>query len=428
MLFYFFYFLLSIPLFILIHIYKFFNKKIYNHFKKEASSFKNVLEKLSYIDRKNIDVLIFHAASAGEFEQLKPILKRINRSKYFIIQTFTSPTIFEKESNSILFDVCCYHPYDFFWKSYSFFSKIKPQAYVITRHDIWPSHLYILNKLKIKTFYINANMHMNSLWINVFLKPFSKYIFKNLNFCLVPSQKIKNEFIKIYNPNQIHIMGDTRFDQIIDRRNQNNEIELLKLICNQSFNIIFGSYDQYDESMIIESLSCHYPEGDKSLTKNNHKIILVPHEIHNNEINAMALKLKNNGFKPYLYSKLNQEESKKINLLFIDVVGILADIYKYTQLAYVGSGFNDGVHSVIEPGIHGNVVSFGPNIELLDEAKYMHKNKIGYMIKNSQNMIDFINLNRDYQVIERLSKEIQKYIYQHQGTSDKIIQFIESKL
>ena len=27
------------------------------------------------------------------------------------------------------------------------------------------------------------------------------------------------------------------------------------------------------------------------------------------------------------------------------------------------------------------------------------------MIKNSQNMIDFINLNRNYQVIERLSKD-----------------------
>ena len=43
---------------------------------------------------EEIDVLIFHAATAGEYEQLKPILKKINRKKYFIIQSFTSPTIY----------------------------------------------------------------------------------------------------------------------------------------------------------------------------------------------------------------------------------------------------------------------------------------------------------------------------------------------
>ena len=41
-------------------------------------------------------------------------------------------------------------------------------------------------------------------------------------------------------------------------------------------------------------------------------------------------------------------------------------IYKYTKLAYVGSGFNDGVHSVIEPAIYKCAVSYGPNIELLN--------------------------------------------------------------
>ena len=97
-----------------------------------------------------IKILIFHAASSGEYEQLKPILKRINREKYFIIQSFTSPTIYNKESKSNLFDVCCYHPYDIWWKSYSFFKRIKPDIYCITRHDIWPIHLFMLNFFKIE--------------------------------------------------------------------------------------------------------------------------------------------------------------------------------------------------------------------------------------------------------------------------------------
>jgi len=428
MIFYFFYFIGSPFLFCLLYIFKFFNKKIHIHFKNEKKSFKNVIQKLSNVDRTKKNILIFHAASAGEFEQLQPVLKKINRNKYFIIQTFTSPTIFEKESASALFDVCCYHPYDFFWKSHSFFSKIKPKAYIITRHDIWPGHLFILNKLKIPSFYINANLHNNSLWLNNFFSYFSKSIFKNLNFCLAPSESVKNKFIQIIEKKKIYIIGDSRFDQIIDRKNNNTQIPYLNNILDQSFNIIFGSYDDYDEKIIINSLLKYYSNGDNSLQNKNHKIILVPHEINNQKINNMIYKLEKNNFKPYLYSKIHNNKNKSINLLIINKVGILADIYRYTQLAYVGSGFSDGVHSVIEPGVYGNAVSFGPNIELLDEAKYLHKHQIGYMVKNSNNMLNFFNLHKDCDALNILSEEIKKYIYKQQGSSDKIVQFIKRNI
>ena len=68
------------------------------------------------------EILLFHAASAGEYEQLQPILRLIDRKQYFVVQSFTSPTIYEKvNSSSNLFDIACYHPYDFFWRSWFFF-------------------------------------------------------------------------------------------------------------------------------------------------------------------------------------------------------------------------------------------------------------------------------------------------------------------
>ena len=57
------------------------------------------------------------------------------------------------------------------------------------------------------------------------------------------------------------------------------------------------------------------------------------------------------------------------NILIVDIVGILADLYKYSSVAYIGGGFSRGVHSVIEPAVYNNFIGFGPNIEMLDEAK-----------------------------------------------------------
>ena len=44
--------------------------------------------------------LLFHAASAGEYEQLKPILTKVDRNIYFIIVTCMSPTIFNQLSKN----------------------------------------------------------------------------------------------------------------------------------------------------------------------------------------------------------------------------------------------------------------------------------------------------------------------------------------
>ena len=427
MIFYSFYFLLSPLLFLFIHFLKFFDKKIKDHIKHEDASFNNVLDMLSSVNRNEKKVLIFHAASAGEFEQLKPLLQKINREKYFVIQSFTSPTIYNKESTNDLFDISCYHPYDLWWKSYKFFSKIKPEAYIITRQDIWPAHLFIANRLKIKIFYINANLHNKSIWIKPFIKQFSKTIFKNLFLCLVPSKNIYTKFLQIIDTNKLVITGDSRFDQVIERAQRSNRVNYLPENYSQSFNIIFGSYDRYDEKYILYALKKMYIDGDHMLEKLNHRIILVPHEINTKTISRIKNSLNSLGFTYSLYSKLDKD-SNKSRVLIVNQVGILADIYKVCKLAYVGSGFSDGVHSVIEPGVHGCAVGFGPNIELLDEAKSIYKKNLGIMIKNKNEMLSFLNLFNQKEVLDKLGNDIKKYIMRKSNASRKTISIIEKEI
>ena len=81
------YFLLSPIIFIILIIASLFNKKIYEHLIHQKRTINDVLGK------KLQNPIIFHAASAGEFEQIKPLLR--DRPKGTpIIQTFFSPTIY----------------------------------------------------------------------------------------------------------------------------------------------------------------------------------------------------------------------------------------------------------------------------------------------------------------------------------------------
>ena len=141
-----------------------FNVKIRKNYYNSYKQFFDLFNSLKNVQGKKI--ILLHAASTGEFEQLQPILKQIDRKKYFIVQSFTSPTIYEINHSESLFDYKCYHPFDIFWISYMFFKILKPEKYIITRHDLWPGHILNARKFKIPIYYINANVHKNSIWYN----------------------------------------------------------------------------------------------------------------------------------------------------------------------------------------------------------------------------------------------------------------------
>ena len=219
MFFYLIYLVISPWIWILLHTVGWLNPKIRLHLIQQYPILFRAAKSIK-INKKT--VVIFHAASAGEFEQLKPILRKMDRNKYLLVQSFFSPTIYNKESDSPLFDICCYHPFDFPWSAWIFFKMINPEYYIITRHDIWPNHVLVAKQLKINVILINANLHNNSYRLKPISKNANRWIFSKFDKILTGSDRLK-ENLKILAPeNKIHVTGDTRFDQVLERKNLNS--------------------------------------------------------------------------------------------------------------------------------------------------------------------------------------------------------------
>ena len=124
--------------------------------------------------------------------------------------------------------------------------------------------------------------------------------------------------------------------------------------------------------------------------------------------------------------KPNTDDNK---IIIIDEVGILPELYQYTKIAYIGGGFGKGVHSTTEPLVYNNIVCYGPNIDILDEAKEMYKEKCGFIINNSSELINNIVLPQfqngkgtddGYKMRLEIEKNIKQYINE-KGTSSKKI-------
>ena len=379
-------------------------KNLINGFKTRANARKYIKQQAS-----NKDVIIMHAASAGEFEQLKPILRDIDRSRYFIIQTFLSPTIYEVESKNPLFDVCCYHPLDFPIAAFVFFKIFKPKIYLTTRHDIWPHHLVIAKLLNIKCYLINANLYENSNRFNPVFKSFNKFIFNKFDKILTGSEKLKNTLSKLIPSNKITVTGDSRFDQIAYR--VKNSIEFNQF-NNESKYIILGSIDSKDFPIIKDAMAnfknkCHY--------------IIVPHEVDPDSIRKIEILLDDIQVNYIPLSQTANTNIENYDCIIVDYLGILLDLYKYADIAYVGAGFSHGVHSVIEPLAQNCIVCYGPKIDILDEAVEITTSQIGHLINNSTELLNIFKLMNDEKLLKENQKSGLDYIKTKMNASKEIL-------
>ena len=99
------YWLFSPILWFIIILSSFFNPKIRHHWLNERKTW---LSTKKICKNNNKCIVLFHASSKGEFEQLKPILNKINREKYFILQTFFSPTVYNPVFKSMHLVICLF--------------------------------------------------------------------------------------------------------------------------------------------------------------------------------------------------------------------------------------------------------------------------------------------------------------------------------
>ncbi|MGB3591931.1 MAG: glycosyltransferase N-terminal domain-containing protein, partial [Nonlabens sp.] len=97
-----------------------------------------------------------HVASLGEYEQVVPVLEKLNRENYQVVLTFFSPSGYENKKDSTLVDVVCYLPLDTPDNASKFVNKVLPSLAIFVKYELWPNYLLQLQKLSCHSILISA--------------------------------------------------------------------------------------------------------------------------------------------------------------------------------------------------------------------------------------------------------------------------------
>ena len=339
---------------------------------------KKILTTFKFNARK---VIWIHCSSLGEYENIKaliPLLKLINP---VINVTFFSSSGYKHFNDFDIVPKISYLPIDIKHDMVKFIKLMNPMMVIISKNDIWPNMINILHENNTPIYLVGCKLKKQKInnWLirSYYIKYLSKF---SHIFC---EDKLTYEFVNSQNITS-SITKNTRINQIlIDSQNNFNNTSIESFTKNQK-TIIYGSIEKSDIKIIIDTIN--------SRTDLNH--IIVPHEINNKQIDSLKKIIS----KPkILYSELTNENISNTNIIIVDVFGILKSLYQYSHFAYIGGGFNKGIHNTTEATIHGNMVLFGPKHKEFSEAIFFIKENIAFSIDNKEQFIEQLNslLNRN---------------------------------
>lgn len=317
-------------------------------------------------------IIWFHCASLGEYEQAKPLIISL-KNHYLekqILVTFFSPSGFLDASPLKEVKFKAYMPLDTISNAKKFIQKVNPKCAIFIQSELWPNFLNNLQQRLIPTFIVSAKFKSNSHLFKFYGKWHLKVI-KDINhfFVIDESSKI---LLNQHGINQVSISGDNRFDKVLENRLNKRDIPHIKSFTENKKVIVAGSTYIKDSEMLFR-ISQSMPEV---------KFIITPHNINE------ALKFKDFGL---LYSQANETNVTKHQILIIDNVGILSQLYQYADVSYVGGAFGDGLHNILEAIVFGSKVIFGPNYKQYQEAIDAINEGIAKSVKSEKEMQNSIN-------------------------------------
>ena len=108
----------------------------------------------------------------------------------------------------------------------------------------------------------------------------------------------------------------------------------------------------------------------------------------------------------------------------MDVVGILSELYAFSDLAFVGAGFGAGVHSVSEPVAYSNVIGFGPNYQIVDMAVSLMDKELAQVIQSEKEFAGFLSILDRKSELDDLQGKMQQFITEQKPAAENILKEI----
>lgn len=353
-----------------------------------------------------------HCASLGEFEQGRPIMEAFKSEypHYKILLTFFSPSGYEVRKNYAGADYIFYLPWDTARNAQQFIQLTRPALAIFIKYEFWYHYAAELKRNSIPLISASCIFKPDQVFFQWY-GSFFRRILKNFNHFFVQTQQ-SIDLLKQIGITNTSLAGDTRFDRVFTITQNSKEIIVAQHFKGTDRVFVIGSLWPDDLEVLTPFINEH---------KTSLKFIIAPHEINEDILVEIE---KSINAKSIRYSKANQN-LESYAVLIIDNVGMLSQLYRYGEFAFVGGAYGKGLHNILEAACYGVPIFFGnKNYEKFQEANEL------IMRGGAFAVADYPELKSTYELMVNrpenflLACEVTKsYVKENMGATAKIMKY-----
>ena len=328
----------------------------------------------------------FHSCSMGETKAIKPLIDNYLENANISVITNTGFEEAKKISPNVR-----YLPFEIFLP----FWINKQKVLVVMEAELWYLLFLFAKKKGAKTLLINARISDKSYKSYKRFSFFYKKIFKNIDKVFAQSDVDKKRLEELGASN-VEVIGNIKLAQLPSKK--------LDLEKPKKCVITAASTHENEETLILSAYD-----------KNQGKLIIVPrHPERFEKVNILISDYIKN--KDITYHKYSVKEDFDSDIILIDKMGMLNDIYAISDVVILGGAFEKiGGHNPVEPAFFSCKIISGKNI--FNQKSLFDCIKNYYLINNDELKTYLDNIkNLDKAVLtkagstEPIIKEINKWL------------------
>lgn len=374
----------------------------------------SIPQRLGFINNKIFEIkdkkiIWIHAGSTGEIKIAKNLIDElnvsINNAQFVVSYGGTSG---KKIASKLLEEYYSFYlPIDLLFIIKKFIRKLNPDVFILIENGLWPNLIYELNKIDCKMCLTNFKIDENSVGAYNNSNFFLKRVLNKFDLISLQNESDKKNLIKIgVDKDLLNINGNLKYDIVASNVANNKTLNKIKnnlfLLDKQNI-IVAGSTHDGEEKILLDTYR-KLKQKYKDLI-----LIIAPRNLERvQKINELV--------STYNYkSSLKSDVDSLNDIIIIDTMGDLAEIYGISKLAFIGGTLaNKGGHNLYEPLVYGVPVLYGPFIaNIRQTAEMLTEKKIAFKVKDSNELYTIIdrfldNANELKKVNRRINNIISK--------------------
>jgi 3-deoxy-D-manno-octulosonic-acid transferase len=266
--------------------------------------------------------------------------------------TFYSPSA-ETLASQMGADFSDYLPFDTAGSARVAIDALDPTAIVFTKGDVWPTLVREALEQQVRLGLISASVPSSSRRTSTMGAMLTRDAYGSLDAIGAASTDDAARIVAAgARADRVHVTGDTRYDQAWARGHTDpRNTSIISSLRSSRPTVVAGSTWRSDERELLPAwLAARASIPDL-------RIVIAPHELSESHLSSIAEWAHARS----LSTARLDHATVDTDVVVVDRMGVLADLYAVASVAYVGGGFHDaGLHSLVEPAVFRVPVIIGP--------------------------------------------------------------------